>query len=233
MSFVSADSVPALPAATVLLLRDSDSGVQVLMVERPQRGFFGGLMVFPGGAVDEADSSEVARGVVPGEYDDFPYRVAALRELAEETGIALTSLGPRLLAASQVEQVLESMRREGRHFDPSALSLVSRWVTPEVAPKRFDTWFYVAEVSDPPAVRLAETELVSYSWVTASAALSALEAGEWRMFTPTISHLSWLAKRQSASDAVAAAQGADGRSLVIPRILEDGSIVPVHIPSDR
>lgn len=229
---MSADSVPALPAATVLLLRDSDHGVEVLMVERPQRGFFGGLMVFPGGALDDDDSSELAREVVPGKHDDLPYRVAALRELAEETGIALTSVGPRLLATSLDEKVLKSMRRQGLHFDASVLSLVSRWVTPEGAPKRFDTRFYVTEVSDSPEVRLAEPELVSHSWISASNALAKLESGEWRMVTPTISHLSWLARRHSAGDAVAAARGADGRSLVARRVEDDGSIVPIHIPSD-
>ncbi|HSO49562.1 MAG TPA: hypothetical protein VLS86_03365, partial [Acidimicrobiia bacterium] len=64
--------VPARPAATVMLLRDAEPGVEVLMVSRPARGFFGGLTVFPGGAVDPEDESALAAEVV---ISDDPDRV--------------------------------------------------------------------------------------------------------------------------------------------------------------
>ncbi len=42
-------------AATVMLVRDSEQGLEVYMVQRPGRGDFPDLHVFPGGKVDEDD----------------------------------------------------------------------------------------------------------------------------------------------------------------------------------
>ena len=48
--------VPALPAATVTLVRDTAQGVEVLMLQRNhQSGFMPGMFLFPGGAVDAGD----------------------------------------------------------------------------------------------------------------------------------------------------------------------------------
>lgn len=73
-------------AATVALLRDSDAGLEVLLVERPSdRGAFAGAWVFPGGAVDPDDRHTA----------DEPYetvaRRAAIREVHEETGLVLAA----------------------------------------------------------------------------------------------------------------------------------------------
>jgi len=75
--------VPVRPASTVVLLRDHEEGVQVLLVRRNRAlAFAGGFWVFPGGAVDEADLR--AAGEAP---DEAP-RYAAAREAAEEAGVA-------------------------------------------------------------------------------------------------------------------------------------------------
>jgi 8-oxo-dGTP pyrophosphatase MutT (NUDIX family) len=71
-------------AATVVLLRDGERGLEVLLAERPRdRGSFAGAWVFPGGAVDEADA---AGGAVDG-IDAA--RRAAVRETREEIGLRL------------------------------------------------------------------------------------------------------------------------------------------------
>lgn len=67
------------PAASVIVLRDSPGGPEVLLVQRnPEQRFMGGAWVFPGGAVhEEEDGGEPA--------------VAGIRELQEEAGVELES----------------------------------------------------------------------------------------------------------------------------------------------
>ena len=229
---MEAPLVEARPAATVMLIRDSEAGIEVLLVRRRPRGFFGGLTVFPGGAVDPVDFSALANEVVSGNHPDQEFRVAALRELAEETGLALSIDGVVSAPDRRGEELLSTLWAEGTRLDASALTLVSRWVTPEEAPTRYDTRFYLAGADGTPAVRLDVEELVEHMWVAPGVALGMYADGTLEMFLPTVAHLRWLERRPTADDAVAAAHGADGRSLVEPRRMEDGSFVPIHLPAD-
>lgn len=221
------------PAATILLLRDSKPGFEVLMVRRRDRGFFGGLVVFPGGGVEEIDRGRLARQVAPSADADHAYRAAALRELAEETGLLLVGRVPFPSPEQKDEQLYRSLAEEGITLAADDLVLVSRWVTPEGAPRRFDAWFYVAAVDSAPDVRIDTSELTEHHWVEPGNALARHASGEWPMFLPTVAHLRWLGRRRSAGDAVAAAMGADGRTSIVPRRMEDGSLVPLLLPGDQ
>jgi 8-oxo-dGTP pyrophosphatase MutT (NUDIX family) len=78
----TAESVPspAAPAASVILLRDGQAGLDTYLLHRHARmAFAPSMVVFPGGRVDPADAS--------GGYD--PIHRCALRETAEETGVVL------------------------------------------------------------------------------------------------------------------------------------------------
>ena len=163
---------------------------------------------------------------------DHAHRAAALRELAEETGLALT--GPVAESAPDLrdEPLYRALAQGGKPLDGDRLVLVSRWVTPEEAPRRFDAHFYVATVESHPEIRLDRAELTGHSWVSPSSALSRYDGGEWPMFLPTVAHLRWLAGRPSIEEALDAARGADGRTMVEPRRMEDGSIVPLLLPAE-
>lgn len=91
-----------VPAATVTLVRDSDDGLEVLMLQRNfQSGFMPGMYVFPGGALDESDylpeacalcvglDDPMASSVLKLERGGLAYWVAAIRESFEEAGILL------------------------------------------------------------------------------------------------------------------------------------------------
>jgi 8-oxo-dGTP pyrophosphatase MutT (NUDIX family) len=66
-------------AATVILLRGGEDGIELLLVKRnPEARFMGGVWVFPGGAVEQAEGE-----------DDRAHRAAAVRELHEEAGVEL------------------------------------------------------------------------------------------------------------------------------------------------
>ena len=75
-----------IAAATVVLLRNTDAGLETLMLRRNSKIAFGGMWVFPGGRVDEADRA----GLAP---DDElgAARIAAVREAHEETGLSITT----------------------------------------------------------------------------------------------------------------------------------------------
>lgn len=230
---MSPDPVPASPAATVLLLRDAAEGIEVLMVRRKDHGFFGGLMVFPGGGVDDVDHSDLARSVVRSGAEDHAHRAAALRELAEETGMLLMRHDVRRAPDLRGQALYETLLSGGIELDGDRLVLVSRWVTPGYAPRRFDARFYVASVGRVPSVRLDTDELTDHKWVRPAVALDRHRSGEWPMFLPTLAHLRWLENHESSRDVVAAARGADGRTLVEPKEMEDGSLVPLLLPTDR
>ena len=74
----------ATPAATVVIARDGDAGVEVLMVHRNSKHAFGGMWVFPGGKVDPED-------VDPGDptNEEHTARRAAAREAQEEAAVVL------------------------------------------------------------------------------------------------------------------------------------------------
>jgi 8-oxo-dGTP pyrophosphatase MutT (NUDIX family) len=75
---------PAIPvAATVVLLRDASPGLEVLMIERPDRGSFAGAWVFPGGKLEAVDR------IGPQESEEDVARRAGVRETAEEIGVAV------------------------------------------------------------------------------------------------------------------------------------------------
>jgi 8-oxo-dGTP pyrophosphatase MutT (NUDIX family) len=98
------ESVPVRDAATVMLLRDGDDGLEVCMLQRNLNSdFVGGAYVFPGGGVDPDDAGEEAQAVCEGRTDDAASRlvgvergglsfwVAAVRESFEEAGVLLAA----------------------------------------------------------------------------------------------------------------------------------------------
>ncbi|MDX1468957.1 MAG: NUDIX domain-containing protein [Acidimicrobiia bacterium] len=230
---MSSDPAPAFPAATVMVLRPGPDGFELLMVRRPDRGAFGGLMVFPGGKVEPVDKMPLSRRVVSSTTTDHKTRSAALRELAEETGLLVTTRGVVSSPDFRGEALWRAVIEAGHTIPGDDLILVSRWLTPEISRRRFDTRFYLLSVTDPPEVRLDTEELTAYAWITPLEALARNADGEWPMILPTISHLRWLSGRASIEDARSAASGADGLTIIAPRQTEDGSLLPIYTPADE
>lgn len=91
------------PAATVMLVRDANLGIEVFLMQRSGFGMFGGLHVFPGGKVDAADQEEHWREFASGPDDErasailgverggLGYWVACIRECFEEAGVLLAT----------------------------------------------------------------------------------------------------------------------------------------------
>jgi 8-oxo-dGTP pyrophosphatase MutT (NUDIX family) len=71
-----------LHAATVVLLRDGDDGLETLMLRKNSRLAFGGMWVFPGGRIDDGDRTA-------GDDELVAATNAAVREAAEESGLVV------------------------------------------------------------------------------------------------------------------------------------------------
>lgn len=233
-----------LPAATVLLLRPAVPKLQVLMVVRHEQiDFASGALVFPGGKVDPADGDPLLAPHVCGagtlDNPERAFRVAAIREAFEESGVLLarergatdTLSATRLkelfpwrerLAAGKLN-MLDLVTRENLDLATDLLVDYSRWVTPAFMPKRFDTCFFLACA---PADQIAVHdggELVDSVWLSPSAALEDLAAKRRTILFPTRLNLMMLDESCSVDDALNAARARPIKS-VEPRIVErDGA----------
>jgi 8-oxo-dGTP pyrophosphatase MutT (NUDIX family) len=176
-------------ASTVCVVREGN-GVEVLMVRRPLTArFMPGVWVFPGGAVDSQD--EDAPPSFGGNHAGSEWKVAALRELIEETGLWLTSTGPRSVPLT--EDVFSVVEDSGFVLDPDSLIYFSNWITPAVFPIRFDTRFFLAVVDPDSEARVDGDELIDLAWVTPPVALEREASGEWEIAFPTRKTLELLA----------------------------------------
>jgi 8-oxo-dGTP pyrophosphatase MutT (NUDIX family) len=120
--------VPAMPAATVTIVRDAAEGIEVLMMRRNLKsGFVPGMYVFPGGGLDEADLSfknnglcnclndAAASGMLGMAADGLAYWAAAIREAFEESGLLLArnSAGSLItLTDAQIAARFDAHRRQ-------------------------------------------------------------------------------------------------------------------------
>lgn len=191
---LGAVTVPRL-AASVIVLRGGGDGLEILLVQRnPTSRFMGGAWVFPGGAVDGVDG-----------VGDEALRVAGVREVAEEAGIAIA--------------------------DPASLVPYSRWITPAVVKIRFDTWFFLAPVGADAAPEVDGGECVDWRWSTPQGALDAYAADQLSLVFPTIKHLEQLATFPSADALLAHARGREVLP-VEPRVVMEGEVARVLLPGD-
>src|SRR5207237_9320620 len=141
---------------------------------RADASFVPDAWVFPGGAVDEEDR-------VPGD-ELATMRIAAARELFEETGVWL---GAPLSDAQRKKSFAELLRESPIEFE--RLVWTSHWITPFGVPKRFDTWFFLTRVEREVIATAAQDEAVDVAWLTPEDALA--RKNELRLVFPTIKNL--------------------------------------------
>jgi 8-oxo-dGTP pyrophosphatase MutT (NUDIX family) len=170
------------PAASVLVARPSDDGPEVLVLERsPEHRFLPGYVVFPGGAVDRDDGALAARWFGS---DRETARAAAIRELAEETGLAITAAG----VLGTLDEDPDGDPIELVHHDPPAadqLAELCHWVAPEEVPVRFDARYFAVAASGRPAPRVDGIEATRAWWIRPPALLDAWMREERRLYWPT------------------------------------------------
>lgn len=176
------------PAATLMLLRDTDGGIEVALLQRASTlGFARGMYVYPGGALDAAD-----------EALGDPWLVAAIRETFEECGVLLADPNPQ----HDVQQLrerdfAEALADLGARPALDALRPFAHWVTPEVEARRFDTRFYAAPLPTGQDLTTLTSEHQAIGWFRPQDALLL------PMLPPTAATLAEVGRFATVADALA------------------------------
>jgi 8-oxo-dGTP pyrophosphatase MutT (NUDIX family) len=223
------------PASTILLLRDGAAveghgEIEVfMMVRHYEIDFASGALVFPGGSVEKSDHEIIAHPELysGGEGLDaagLGFRIAAIRETFEESGILLAHhAGSKGLVdakqAAEIENASRAVLLEGKTtfltvLAENALVLAldelvpyAHWITPIGMSKRFDTWFFLAAA--PPAQVGAHDgrESTDSIWLSPREALAGGESGRFKVPFPTTRNLIKLGKQVSVKAALEDSRG--------------------------
>ncbi len=216
---------PAVPSATILIIRDTANGMEVFMVKRHhQIDFVAGALVFPGGKAAKGDYdaglSEFTQGAEGWSAEMRALGAAAIREAFEESGILFAReagsgdfIPPERLASLEhyrhpLEKgeigLIDMLRKEKLVIACDALAHFAHWITPANMPKRFDTHFFVAGAPPGHAGRHDGRESVDSIWIEPARAVT--DRKRWNVIFPTKLNLLKLAKSSNVADAMAAAR---------------------------
>src|SRR5438874_2511049 len=224
---MQAKAVTPRPASTILLLRDATGTDEIevfMMVRHYEIDFNSGALVFPGGSVDKGDQEIIARPELysGGEGLDasaLSFRIAAIRETFEESGILLAR--PRgsdaLIDAKRAGEIEAAHRAALCDGNTTFLKVIienglllaldelvpyAHWITPEGMPKRFDTWFFLAAAPPEQAGAHDGKESTDSIWVSPREALAGGESGRYKLPFPTTRNLIKLGKQTSVKAAL-------------------------------
>ena len=229
---INSDEVLTAPmaSATVMVLRDSPNGPEVLMMRRHgNSSVLGGAHVFPGGKLDRQDLQ-----VNPALLDQPPARLrddlgepdldeplaaglylAALRETLEECGLLLADhADPDTLRQAEArlragEGFVPTLTALGLPLQTARLAPWSRWITPRVPSvtrSRFDTRFFLAETPAGQEARHDDHEATETLWVLPADGLRQYWEGAIDLAPPQIMSLSQLARFGSVASLMAEAR---------------------------
>lgn len=234
------------PASTILLLRDSRVAKEIevfMMVRHHQIEFSSGALVFPGGSVDKTDREIIERPELysGGEGLDaaaLSFRIAAIRETFEESGILLArpkgskalvdaarareiEAGHRAALTEGKTTFLEVLAGNGLFLALDELEPYAHWITPEGMPKRFDTWFFLAAAPPEQLGAHDGRESTDSIWVSPREALAGGASGRFKLPFPTTRNLIKLGKQAHVK---AALEDAHGKAVV--------TVLPVMTKTD-
>ena len=241
------------PAATVVLVRDGDTGLEVFLLQRStQSEVMPGAYVFPGGKLDDADmqadtqehldQSPAQLRAILGERDlDMPTAsglyVAALRETYEECGVlfARGGRGARALLERNQAVPFDRFMADGTlRLQTRQLLPWSRWITPDnpaMASKRFDTRFFLAALPRGQRALHDNNETTASLWIAPRAALAQYWSGQLLLAPPQIMSLAHLARHSNVNSAVHEALSRRAPR-VLPEMFLEGGERHICFPGD-
>jgi 8-oxo-dGTP pyrophosphatase MutT (NUDIX family) len=250
-------TTPPLDSASVVLLRDSAQGMQVLLLRRHQASnVLGGAYVFPGGKLDPEDQdpdllSQLSQDAATlhqrlAEPELNPQRaaglfVAAIREAFEECRILLGQTGADTPDLQALQNALASGQSWSQAFQNGSLQLHTdalvpwtRWITPRqasVTSKRFDTRFFITRVPEGQTAEHDNHETTETLWTTPREALIRYWDHQIELAPPQIMGLVQLARHPNTHSALAEAQSRQP-PVVQPEPFDQDGIRTICYPGD-
>ena len=212
------EPAPLTSAATVLLLRDTARGVEVLMTRRSMTASFApGAYVFPGGAIDALDAGAHNLSTRRTTQSDshLTQAIAAIRESFEELGVLLARhrdgshvTTADIAALARDAPFAAQCQARGLTLAGCDVFVLAHWITDRDLPRRFDVPFLVARMPDGQEPVADEAEQFEPEWIRPADALARHAAGNFFIIFPTIRTLERL-QHYPAVDAVLAACAGD------------------------
>ncbi len=219
-------------AATIVLLRDGTTGIEVYLMRRQSTmAFAAGMYVFPGGKVHDSDRFVDAWvGPSPQEWGERfgcdadtagGLVVAAIRETFEESGILLAgpdadtivddTSAPDMQAARialdhEEYGFAEFLAKHDLVLRADLVGAWSHWITPTFEPRRYDTRFFVAALPNGQVVGELSRESDRAAWMPVASVLDAVDAGTAMMLPPTVHTCRQVSEFAAADILVAAAE---------------------------
>lgn len=217
---------PAKPrdASTLIVLRPAAERFKVFLVKRHGKsGFMASAHVFPGGVIEEDDSSferychgrspSECAGVLNETNESLALRahVAAIRETFEEAAMLLcTGSSVNEDERTQARDELNDgtihfgdvLERFDSRLDLAELHPFARWITPTVERRRYDTHFFLTIAEEHESGVHDEREVTAGDWLDPAYAIEAANAGEIILPPPTLHTLLLLAGCESIEQAL-------------------------------
>ncbi len=198
------------------------------MVVRHQRiDAFSGALVFPGGKLEDADGDKRLRARSAGAAQlgdqELKFRIAGIREAFEECGILLAhkrgqkaligaaDLGPigkrwRDKLAQDEASLADLVEAEDLELATEHMTPFAHWITPTFAPRRFDTWFFLAAAPADQVALHDGSESVDSVWIGAQQAIDEANSGKRTLVHATFKNLELLAEGGSVANVLAQAR---------------------------
>jgi len=184
------------------MIREGAQGLEVFIQHRVSTmDFAAGMVVYPGGRVDAQDVAEAQSESIPHalavEHATL-WKDSSIWEKDEQQ--AVLDAGTLLAAARR-----EIFEETGAQLDVTQLRPWANWITPPDNPKRFDTFFYVAQVQPGQEPRHQTTEADNSEWIRPAELFAKFKRGEVGLMRPTRTTLEDLAALGTVAAAMSVA----------------------------
>ncbi len=236
---MSDDPPPIRDAATLILLRPAPNGAFEILLLRRDSGheFMADAWVFPGGALDDGDRHDQAD----------PFRLAAIRETYEESGLLLARpfQSDAYLRAPQMPDphwrqrlysgeatLMDLVADHHLSLALDALWPMAHWITPPFESRRYDTHFFVARAPTDQRDAFDPHEMSDSAWWSPTDAIDRYRDQSIRLAPPTLRILERLRPFDAIDDALAHLSSLPTPPSISPVLFEKAPHPTLLLPGD-